>query len=38
MDSNSWRAKRLSDLRNDDGTLSGPAAPLYFIFLIADNN
>ena len=28
MDSNSWRAEGLSDLRNKDGMLSGPAAPL----------
>ena len=28
MDSNSWRAEGLSDLRNEDGMLSGPAAPL----------
>ena len=38
MDSNSWRAKRPSDLRNESGMLSGPAAPLPFIFLMADCN
>ena len=32
MDSNSWRARGLSDLRNDDGTLSGPAAPFTSYF------
>ena len=36
MDSNSWRAKGPSDLRNEGGILSGPAAPLPFIFLMAD--
>ena len=36
MDNNSWRAKRLSELRNEGGMLSGPAAPLPLIFLIAD--
>ena len=36
MDNNSWRAKGPSDLRNEGGILSGPAAPLRFIFLIAD--
>ena len=35
MDSNSWRAKGPSDLRNEGGILSGPAAPLPFIFLMA---
>ena len=29
MDSNSWRAKGPSDLRNEGGMLSGPAAPLH---------
>ena len=38
MDNNSWRAKRLSELRNEGGMLSGPAAPLSLIFLIADCN
>ena len=38
MDNNSWRAKGLSDLRNEVGILSGPAAPLPFLFLIADCN
>ena len=38
MDSISWRTKRTSDLRNEGGMLSGPAAPLPFIFLMADNN
>ena len=37
MDSNSWRAKGPSDLRNDGGMLSGSAVPLHFIFLMADN-
>ena len=36
MDNNSWRAKGPSDLRNEGGILSGPAAPLPFIFLMAD--
>ena len=36
MDNNSWRTKGPSDLRNEDGMLSGPAAPLHFIFLMAD--
>ena len=36
MDSNSWRAKGPSDLRNEGGILSGPAALLPFIFLMAD--
>ena len=36
LDNNSWRAKGSSDLRNEGGVLSGPAAPLPFIFLIAD--
>ena len=35
MDSNSWRAKGLSDLRNESRMLSRPAAPF---FLIADCN
>ena len=35
MDNKSWRAKEPSDLRNEGGTLSRPAAPLPFIFLIA---
>ena len=38
MDSNSWRAKGPSDLRNEGGMLSGPAAFLPFIFLMADSN
>ena len=38
MDNNSWRAKGRSDLRNEGGILSGPAASLPFIFLIADCN
>ena len=38
MDNNSWRAKGPSDLRNEGGMLSGPAAPLLFILLIADCN
>ena len=37
MDSNSWRAKGPSELRNDGGMLSGSAFPLPFIFLMADN-
>ena len=36
MDSNSWRAKGPSDLRNEGGILSEPAAPLPSIFLMAD--
>ena len=36
MDSNSWRAKGPNDLRNEGGMLSGPAAPLPFIFSMAD--
>ena len=36
MDNNSWRAKGPSDLRNEGGILSGQAAALPFIFLIAD--
>ena len=36
MDNNSWRAEGPSDLRNEGGILSGPAAPLPFIFLMAD--
>ena len=36
MDNNSWRAKGLSDLRNEGRILSGPAATLHFTFLIAD--
>ena len=36
MDSNSWKAKGPSDLRNEGGILSGPAALLAFIFLMAD--
>ena len=35
MENNSWRAKGPSDLRNESGILSGPAAPLPFIFLMA---
>ena len=38
MDNNSWKAKGPSDLRNEIGILSGSAAPLPFIFLIADCN
>ena len=38
VDSNSYRAKGPSDLRNDGGMLSGPAALLPFIFLVADSN
>ena len=36
IDNNSWRAKGPSDFRNEGGILLGPAAPLPFIFLIAD--
>ena len=36
MDSSSWRAKGPNDLRNEGGMLSGPAAPLPFIFFMAD--
>ena len=36
-DSNSWRAKGPSDLRNNGG-MSVPAAPLFFTFLMAYNN
>ena len=32
MEESSWRAKGSSDLRNVGGMLSGPAAPLHFIF------
>ena len=38
MDSNSRRAKWPSDLRNEGGMLSGPGAPLPFIFLMANSN
>ena len=38
MDSNSWRAKRPNALRKDGGMSSGPAAPLLFVYLMADNN
>ena len=38
MDNNFWRAKEPSDLRNEGGMLSGPAALLLFVFLIADCN
>ena len=38
MDNNSWRAKGPSDLRNEGGMLSVPAAPLPFILLIANCN
>ena len=38
MDSNSRRAKGPSDLRNEGGMLLGPAAPLLFIFLMADSS
>ena len=36
MESNSWRAKGPSNLRNERGILSGPAVPLPFIFLMVD--
>ena len=32
------RPKEPSDLRNEGGMLSGPAAPLPFIFLMADSS
>ena len=38
MDNKSWRARGLSGLRKEGGILSVPAAPLPFIFLIADCN
>ena len=38
MEESSWRAKGLSDLRNVGGMSSGPAAPLHFIFWIADRS
>ena len=38
MDSNSWRAKVPNDLRNEGGMFSGPAAPLPFIFFMANIN
>ena len=38
MDSNSWRTTGPSDLRNEGGMLSGPAARLPLIFLIVDYN
>ena len=38
MDNSSWRANWPSHLRNEGGMLSGPAAPLPFIFLMADCN
>ena len=28
----------MSDLRNKDGMLSGPAAPLHVIFFMTDSN
>lgn len=34
----SWKDNEPSDLKNDDGVLSGPAAPLRFIFWIADRS
>ena len=34
MDSNSYRAKEPSDLRENGGILSGPPFPLPFIFLM----
>ena len=37
MNSNSWRTKRPSHLRNEAGMFSGPAAPLSFTFLMADS-
>ena len=36
MDNNSWRAKGPSDLKNEGGTFSGPAAPLLSSFLMTD--
>ena len=36
MDNNSWRARGPSAFRNEGGMLSGPAAPLPFILLMAD--
>ena len=36
IDNNSWRAKGPSDLRKEARILSGSAAPLPFIFLMAD--
>ena len=38
MDIISWRVKGLSNLKNEGGMLSGPSAPLPFIFLMADIN
>ena len=38
MDNNSWRARGPSDLRNEGGMLSGPAAPLPFVLLMADRS
>ena len=36
MGNNSWRARGPRALRNEGGILSGPAAPLPFILLMAD--
>ena len=38
MDNNSWSAKGPNDLRKEGEMLSGPGAPLPFIFLIPDCN
>lgn len=38
IDSISWRVTGPSDLKNKGEMLSGPAAPLYFMFLMADSN
>ena len=38
MDSNSWRGKGPSELRNESGMFSGSAASWHFIFLMADSN
>ena len=38
MDSNSWRGKGPSDLRNEGRMFSGSAASWHFIFLMADSN
>ena len=34
MNNNSYRAKEPGDLRNEAGMLSGPFAPLTFIFFV----
>ena len=34
MNNNSYRAKEPGDLRNEAGMLSGPSAPLTFIFFV----